>query len=67
MFKNGIRIVSLTLLGAYMDPRILQSSLHREGGIPFFIVALLLLAPVLYYLRRSEGKGTKNGFPPARE
>jgi exosortase len=58
MFKNGIRIVSLTLLGAYVDPRILQSSLHREGGIPFFIVALLLLVPVLYFLRRGEkGKG----------
>jgi len=57
MFKNGIRIVSLTLLGAYVDPRILQSSLHREGGIPFFIVALLLLAPVLYGLRKSDGLG----------
>jgi len=57
MFKNGIRIVSLTLLGAYVDPRILQSSLHREGGIPFFVVALLLLAPVLYFLRKSEGLG----------
>jgi exosortase len=54
MFKNGIRIVSLTLLGTYVDPRILQSSLHREGGIPFFIVALLLMAPVLFYLRKSE-------------
>ncbi len=54
MFKNGIRIVTLTLLGTYVDPRILQSSLHREGGIPFFIVALLLLAPVLYFLRKTE-------------
>jgi exosortase len=60
MFKNGIRIVTLTLLGAYVDPRILQSDLHREGGIPFFIVALLLLVPVLYYLRRSEGKGARD-------
>jgi len=56
MFKNGIRIVTLTLLGTYVDPRILQSSLHREGGIPFFIVALLLLAPVLYFLRKTEKK-----------
>ena len=66
MFKNGIRIVSLTLLGAYVDPRILQSSLHREGGIPFFIVALLLLAPVLYLLRKSEGlgfRGKGGNFP----
>lgn len=63
MFKNGIRIVTLTLLGAYVDPRILQSDLHREGGIPFFIVALLLMAPILYFLRKSEGKGGKKPFP----
>ena len=65
MFKNGIRIVTLTLLGTYVDPRILQSSLHREGGIPFFILALVLLAPVLYFLRKSERKNP--GFSPARE
>lgn len=63
MFKNGIRIVTLTLLGTYVDPRILQSDLHREGGIPFFIVALLLMAPVLYFLRKSEGKSGKKPFP----
>jgi len=56
MFKNGIRITSLTLLGAYVDPRILQSSLHREGGIPFFIVALILMVPILFFLRKSEKK-----------
>lgn len=54
MFKNGIRIVTLTLLGAYVDPRILKSSIHKEGGIPFFIVALLLLVPILYFLRKME-------------
>ena len=62
MFKNGIRIVTLTLLGAYLDPRILQSDLHREGGIPFFIMALLLMAPILYFLRRSEGKSGEKPF-----
>jgi exosortase len=56
MFKNGVRIVSLTLLSVYVDPRIIQSSLHREGGIPFFIVALLLMAPILFFLRKSEKK-----------
>lgn len=60
MFKNGIRIATLTLLGTYVDPRILQSDLHREGGIPFFVLALLLMAPILYFLRKTEkqrGKG----------
>jgi exosortase len=59
MFKNGIRITTLTLLGTYVDPRILQSSLHREGGIPFFIVALVLMAPILFFLRKSEGRDSK--------
>lgn len=54
MLKNGIRISTLTLLANYIDPRIVQSSLHREGGIPFFILALLLMAPILYFLRRTE-------------
>lgn len=54
MFKNGIRISTLTLLGTYVDPRILESSLHREGGIPFFGLALLMLAAVLYFLRKGD-------------
>ena len=56
MLKNGIRIVTLSLLGNYVNPQILASSLHKEGGTPFFIVGLLLLAPILFFLRRSEKK-----------
>jgi len=56
MLKNGIRIVTLSLLGNYVDPRILASSLHKEGGTPFFILGLVLLAPILFFLRRSEKK-----------
>lgn len=54
IFKNSIRIITLTLLGTYVDPRIIHSSLHREGGIPFFILALLLMVPILYFLRKNE-------------
>jgi exosortase/archaeosortase family protein len=57
MLKNGIRILILTLLGTYVDPRWLtESSLHRDGGIVFFVLALLLMSPVLYCLRRGEKK-----------
>jgi exosortase len=59
ILKNGMRIVTLTLLGAYVDPRILSSDLHRKGGIPFFIIALAMLAPILWILRRSEKKSVK--------
>jgi exosortase/archaeosortase family protein len=49
MFKNGIRILILTLMGTYWDPRWLtESSLHRDRGILFFILALVLMAPILY-------------------
>jgi uncharacterized membrane protein len=49
-----MRIVTLSLLGIYIDQRILYGELHKSGGIPFFIVALAMLAPVLWFLRKSE-------------
>jgi exosortase len=58
VFKNGVRIVLLTLLGAYVDGRILASDLHRRGGIPFFFMALVLLGLVLVALRRSERRSS---------
>ena len=55
MFKNGIRILILTLLGTYVDPKwVTESNLHRDGGILFFILALVLMAPILYWLRKGE-------------
>jgi exosortase len=57
MLKNGIRIVTMSLFAVYVDPRILtNSALHTDGGILFFILALLLMAPILFLLRRSENK-----------
>ena len=57
MFKNGIRILILTLMGTYWDPRWLtESSLHRDGGIVFFILALVLMAPILYWLRKGKSE-----------
>ncbi len=54
MFKNGIRIVTLSLLAIYMDRGFLESSLHRDGGIVFFVLALVIMGPILYLLRRGE-------------
>ena len=56
MLKNGIRIVTLSVLAVYVDRGFLESSLHRDGGIVFFILALCLLAPILFVLRKSENK-----------
>ncbi|MGH9683831.1 MAG: exosortase/archaeosortase family protein [Candidatus Acidiferrales bacterium] len=52
--KNGVRIVTLTLLSVYVDPGFLHGSLHRDGGFVFFGLALLLLLPVFLLLEKSE-------------
>jgi exosortase/archaeosortase family protein len=52
--KNGIRIVTLTLLSIYIDPSFLTGQLHQKGGIVFFLLALVILAPVLWLLQRLE-------------
>ncbi len=58
IIKNGLRIVTLSLLGAYVDKAFLTDSLlHKKGGILFFILAIMLLAPVLWMLRKSERGG----------
>jgi exosortase len=54
LIKNGIRIVTLTLLSIYVDPSFLTGNLHRKGGFVFFLLALAILAPVLLLLEKSE-------------
>lgn len=61
MVKNALRIVTLSLLAVHVDKGWLtDSDLHKEGGILFFILALLLMFPLLWILRRSELKSGKN-------
>jgi len=54
ILKNGIRIVTLTLLSIHVDPSFLTGNLHHQGGFAFFLVALLILWPVLLLLEKSE-------------
>lgn len=56
VFKNGVRIVTLTLLGVYVDPKILNSNLHKRGGIPIFIFAFIILMSVLWLLKKTESE-----------
>ena len=56
IFKNGLRIVTLSLLGVYVDQSILSSALHKKGGIPFFFLSLIFLGAILWLLKRYEKK-----------
>jgi|SRR5215469_3713967 len=54
ILKNGVRIVTLTLLASYVDPAWLYGNLHHDGGVVFFLLGLALLAPLVWLLERSE-------------
>ena len=62
VIKNGIRIVTLSLLSLYVDPSFLTGRLHREGGFVFFLLILAILVPVLRALQKSEGQHTPPGM-----
>ena len=62
VFKNGIRIITLSLLGVYVDETFLTKSwLHHSGGFVFFIPALALLGLGLWALRRNSRKMEEEG------
>lgn len=63
--KNGIRIFTLSALANYVDPRFLFGDLHRDGGVLFFLLGLLLLWPVLRLLIRLE-QGASSHAGPSR-
>jgi len=61
--KNAFRIVGLSLLANYVDPTfITDSALHRSGGIPLFLVSLVVLLSLAWLLRKVE---KKLGYFPA--
>ena len=61
--KNAFRIVGLSLLANYVDPTfITDSALHRSGGIPLFLVSLVVLLSLAWLLRRFEKR--LGYFPP---
>jgi len=57
ILKNGLRILTISLLAIYVDERFLTHSfLHRSGGFVFYIPVLLMLGLLLWMLRRQEQK-----------
>jgi exosortase len=63
VLKNGIRIVTLTLLAIYVDPSFLTGSLHHDGGIVFFLIGLVMLYPILKLLQRGERREPRGMAP----
>jgi exosortase len=60
IFKNAVRIVTISWLGVYADQRFFFGKLHHAGGLPFSLVALAILGALLFVLRRTEARPPKS-------
>jgi exosortase len=72
IFKNAVRIATISWLGVSVDRSFFTGNLHRHGGLPFSLLAIAVLLPVLSVLknaeRRSERAGkTRAALRPAHE
>jgi exosortase len=54
--KNGLRVFTLSALSVYVDPGILNSPLHHQGGIVFLAIAVILLIGLIRFVSWVEGK-----------
>jgi exosortase len=52
--KNALRIFTIAMLGTRVDPSFLTGHFHHQGGIVFFLIALVGVFLVLWILRRTE-------------
>ena len=52
IFKNAVRIVTISWLGIHVDAGFFQGQLHRKGGLPFSFLAMALLGLLTWLLRR---------------
>lgn len=65
IFKNAVRITTLSWLGVYVSPSYFYGDLHRYGGLPFSLLVFALLIPVLVALQNSERRSAgKLPLPP---
>ena len=58
ILKNAIRIVTLSTLALYVNSGFLNGRLHQRGGILFFLIAVVMLIPVVAIMRRYESQGS---------
>jgi exosortase len=52
--KNGLRIMGLSTLSIYVNPSFLTGPLHHQGGIVFFLIALVPMGFLLIWLQKTE-------------
>lgn len=56
IFKNAVRIVTISWLGVYVDSGFLHGRLHRYGGLPFSVVSLAIMLAALFAMQKRENQ-----------
>jgi exosortase len=54
IFTNAVRILTIWFLAAHVNPDFLYGHLHRNGGILFSLISLVMLLLSLSMLRKLE-------------
>lgn len=61
ILKNAVRIVTIAWLGIHVNPDFFHGQLHRQGGLPFSVLAIALFGVLLWLLRRPFGSARTHG------
>ena len=54
VLRNGFRILTIALLCVHVDPGMIDSPIHHQGGPIFFVLSLIPFLWFLWWLRRGE-------------
>jgi exosortase len=57
IFKNAVRIVTLSTLALYVNQGFLHGNLHHYGGLFFSLLDLAVVIPLLLHFHKSEAGG----------
>ena len=61
--KNALRVFTLEALGAYVNPAVLNSPLHHQGGVLFLLIAVAALFGMVSLMRQLESRRAKSDTP----
>lgn len=56
ILKNAIRITTISWLGIHVNQEFFFGALHRHGGLPFSLVALAMMLPLVWGFRAWESR-----------
>jgi exosortase/archaeosortase family protein len=56
VMKNGLRIFAIAMLTTRVDRGFMTGKLHKDGGVVFFMISLVVVLALLWILRRAEDR-----------